>query len=175
MPGYPAGPSRFSDDAFLLATWNFSQIFAHMTRICEKSQFLLSTSGTSLSECCGYYNIACLFLHEGLSSKIDTYIRHFLLLTHKSPLWRTYESNDKTEGTGSAPTSPPAHAEPERCGRLSLPDRQKHTERAARGGSLRGLSFDPRTTDRCFQRRRSVGQCLEAVGCAARHSCTRET
>src|SRR5205085_400597 len=35
--------------------------------------FLWSTSGTSLSECCGYYNIACLFLHEGLSSKIDTY------------------------------------------------------------------------------------------------------
>jgi hypothetical protein len=70
---------------------------------------------------------------------------------------------------------PPAHAEPERCGRLSLRDRQKHKERAARGGSLRGLSFDRRTTDRCFRRRRSVGQCLEAVGCAARHSCTRET
>src|SRR6266700_881836 len=77
--------NSLQDFSSLLAIWNFSQIFAHMTRIGEKSPFLLSTSGTSLSECCGYYNIACLFLHEGLSSKIDTYNRHFLLLTHKSP------------------------------------------------------------------------------------------
>jgi hypothetical protein len=26
--------------------------------------------------------------------EFDTYVRHFLLLTHISPFWRIYESND---------------------------------------------------------------------------------
>ena len=30
--------------------------------------------------------------------EFDTYPRHFILLTHISPFWRTYESNDTGHG-----------------------------------------------------------------------------